>query len=401
MANTDRFGSVADPGPKITPGCLTDTPHEASASFGARVHQVRCESTPGEVLPVFAGSQVSRRAKIETPDLGFTLGQRDDDWLFGSVPNNYPSTCAPARGDFLPDTIVTNSTQSALRRPPDCGALSTERDLIALKLVEAELRQKVKEQNAALLRAVKARQVALNEAQAREHFFANMSHELRTPLNAILGFSEVLKEEMFGPLANERYREYIEIIHKSGSHLLNLINDVLDMAKLGAGKLEMHFESVELAEVVHDCVRVVEQQANQSRIRICIAPCDGIGRLEADDKRLRQMLLNLLSNAVKFTRDGGEIRVSAVRYQGSIAISVSDTGVGIKPDDIPRILEPYEQIDSEIGRKHDGTGLGLPLVKELARLHGGTLAIESKVGVGTTATITLPCARASRARPAH
>ena len=401
MPNTDRFGSETDSRPNIASRRLIDKLSEPFALFDANERQNLCNRSSREAFPVVARPEVARGSQTEIIDCMAAHGRPNSDRSPSSLFNNCPPTTSPTRSDFLLGTSVSSLTLSAKRRSPNCGTLWTDCDLTALRQVEAELRQKVKEQNEALLAAVAARQEVLHAAQAKEHFFANMSHEFRTPLNAILGFSEVLKEEMFGPLANDRYREYAEIIHKSGSHLLNLINDVLDMAKVDAGKLEMHFEPVQLFKVISDCVRVVGQQAKQSNIGICIKLYDGIEWLEADDKRLRQMLLNLLSNAVKFTRDGGEIRVSAFRRGKSIAVSVSDTGVGIKPDDIPKVLEPYAQIDSDMGRKHDGTGLGLPLVKELAELHGGTLSIESAIGVGTTVMITLPSEHASPARLAH
>jgi two-component system cell cycle sensor histidine kinase PleC len=276
------------------------------------------------------------------------------------------------------------------RHMPDGGTLLVYRNVTAYKAVEAELQRKLEDQAEALFAARADRQKAMDAAQARGDLLAITSHELRTPLNAILGFSEILVKEMFGPLANDRYREYAQIIHKSGSHLLDLINDLLDMSKLDAGKLALHFESVDVLKVIIDCVRRVETQAQKSHVGISVTLYDSIGYLRGDDKRLHQMLLNLLSNALKFTPEGGEIRVCAFRRGDSIAISVSDTGIGIKPDDLPKVLEPFGQIDSALGRKHEGTGLGLPLTKDLAELHGGSLFIESREDIGTTATILIP-----------
>ena len=255
---------------------------------------------------------------------------------------------------------------------------------------EAALRRIIDEKEAALAASDTARRAAEDVVHAKERFLASTSHELRTPLNAILGFSEILKTEAFGPIANERYREYAEIIHTSAGHLLGLINDLLDMAKINAGKLEMHLETLDIFKVIVDCVRGIETQANSAHVGISVALYDGVDRMHGDNKRLHQMLLNLLSNAVKFTPEGGEVTVSAFRRGDSTAISVSDTGIGIKPDDLPKVLEPYRQIDSALGRRSIGTGLGLPLTKELAELHGGTLAIESTEDVGTTVTIWFP-----------
>jgi two-component system cell cycle sensor histidine kinase PleC len=256
-------------------------------------------------------------------------------------------------------------------------------DTTAFQAAIAHLEARVREAEA-------ARDQALAIAEARGAFVAATSHELRTPLNAILGFSEVLRNEMFGPLANDRYKEYAGIIHESGSRLLGLINDILDMAKLDAGKLEMHFGSVEVLKVIVDCVRGVEPLATRSEVGISVMVFDGIRQLKADDQRLHQMVLNLLSNAVKFTPAGGEVCVSVFRRGDATAIAVSDTGVGISDDDIPRVLEPFAQVDGGRGQRHAGTGLGLPLTKELAERHGGSLCVESAVGVGTTMTLVLP-----------
>jgi len=276
---------------------------------------------------------------------------------------------------------MRSNTLSAERRP--CGPVAAQAELARLHHTIATLNERLHEAEA-------ERDKALAVAETRAAFVAATSHELRTPLNAIIGFSEILRTEMFGPLANDRYREYAGIIHESGSRLLGLINDILDMSKLDAGKLEMHYAPVEVLKVIVDCVRGVEPLATQSHVGISVAVFDGVSRLTADGQRLHQMVLNLLSNAVKFTPEGGEVCVSAFRRGDSIAIAVSDTGIGIKDADIPRVLEPFAQVEGGKGQRHAGTGLGLPLTKELAERHGGSLSIESAVGVGTTMTLVLP-----------
>jgi signal transduction histidine kinase len=225
--------------------------------------------------------------------------------------------------------------------------------------------------------------------RTKSEFLANMSHELRTPLNAIIGFSEIIKIGMFGPI-NERYRAYGSDIFNSGNHLLKLINEVLDLSKLEAGQLELNEEDVDLVTVIKASRRLVEPQAEKSKIRLSEAIDNGLPLVRADDRRIQQILINLLSNAVKFTPAGGQVRVSAYRKNGSVAISVSDSGIGMSPDEIPKALEPFGQINSKISRKYEGTGLGLPLAKHLAELHGGTLTIESAVNAGTTVTFILP-----------
>ena len=220
-------------------------------------------------------------------------------------------------------------------------------------------------------------------------FLANMSHELRTPLNAIIGFSEIIKIAMFGPLG-ERYRGYGGDIFDSGTHLLNLINEILDLSKLEAGQFELHEEDLDLPAIIQACMHLMEPQAEKAKIQLSKACDNALPVIHADDRRMRQILLNLLSNAVKFTPKGGQVRVSAHLKSGSLTIAVSDTGIGMAPEDIPKALEAFGQIDSKTSRKHHGTGLGLPLVKHLVELHGGTLTIESKVNIGTTVTVALP-----------
>jgi signal transduction histidine kinase len=237
-----------------------------------------------------------------------------------------------------------------------------------------------------------ARRAAESSSRAKSRFLAHMSHELRTPLNAIIGFSELIKTGMWGPL-NARYREYAGDIFNSGKHLLQLINEILDLSKLEAGQFELHEESVDLAELVRECLHLVEQQAADAGIELRQTIPPDIRFLRADDRRLRQIVINLLSTAVKFTSEGGQVRVALARRNGGVTLEVSDTGIGMNASDLARALEPFGQVDSALSRKYEGTGLGLPLAKQLVELHGGTLAIRSEPRVGTTVTITLPAER--------
>jgi signal transduction histidine kinase len=284
----------------------------------------------------------------------------------------------------------TDDLQPEVHRTRDGGTLITLRDMSALRKMEEEYCRRIEILNAELATAQKARQDAVNMARARKDILTATSHELRTPLNAILGFSEMLSRQMLGPLQNDRYLEYAQIIHSSGVHVLSLVNDLLDLSKLDAGKLELRVERVQILKVIIDCVRSVETQATRAQVGISVHIYDGVNLLLGDVKRLQQMLLNLLSNALKFTPEGGEVTIDVFRRGTDIAISVSDTGIGIKTEDIPKVLEPFGQIESTLGRMHQGTGLGLPLTKELAELHGGSLIMESSIDVGTTVTITLP-----------
>jgi len=225
--------------------------------------------------------------------------------------------------------------------------------------------------------------------RTKSEFLANMSLELRTPLNAIIGFSDVIQSRMFGPIS-DRYREYAGNILTSGNHLLGLINEVLDLSKLEAGQLELHDENVDLLDVISVSLRFVEPQAKKSKVNLSQVMDEKARFIRADERRLRQAVVNLLSNAVKFTPVGGSVRVVCAYTESGILIVVSDTGVGMSPADIPKAMEPFGQVDSKLSRKYEGTGLGLPLAKDLVELHGGTLTVESQVNVGTTVTITLP-----------
>lgn len=230
--------------------------------------------------------------------------------------------------------------------------------------------------------------------RAMSEFLANMSHELRAPLNAIIGFSEVMDQQMFGPLGHERYRGYARDIHTSGHHLLELINDILDLSKVEAGRLELHAGPVDLAPLVETCHRLVAEQAERARVRLKVESHQAPARLVADARKVKQILLNLLTNAIKFTPEGGAVTLTITpAADGGVVLTVADTGVGIAAEDLPRVLTPFGQAAHDVNRVQEGTGLGLPLAKRLAELHGGRLDLASTVGVGTTVTVVLPDAR--------
>jgi PAS domain S-box-containing protein len=241
-----------------------------------------------------------------------------------------------------------------------------------------------------------ARDQATAASRSKSEFLANMSHELRTPLNAIIGFSEALERELFGPVGNPRYREYAEDIHDSGVHLLNLINDILDLSKIEAGHFKLHEEETDLDTFVASACRIVRHRAQQARITIETSlPRPPVG-LVADDRAMKQVLINLISNAVKFSNDGSVVRIEATVGPKGLRIAVIDRGIGIAEEDIPKALAPFTQIDGTLSRTHEGTGLGLPLAKHMTELHGGTLTIESKLREGTTVYVDLPASRIIR-----
>jgi signal transduction histidine kinase len=245
-----------------------------------------------------------------------------------------------------------------------------------------------------------ARMSADNANKAKSEFLASMSHELRTPLNAILGFSEIIKDELFGPVGMHQYVDYANDVHKSGQHLLDLINDVLDLSKIQAGRVEMREERLDLAELLADAISLTRERAFKGAVSLVSeAPPHGPFVL-ADRRLIKQILLNLLSNAIKFTPQGGRVTAKAFSDADGIGIAIQDTGIGMSQDDIVKAMQPYGQIDSKISRKHKGSGLGLPISQSLAALHGGHLVIKSEPGLGTTITLTLPPTRAIHAAAA-
>ena len=230
--------------------------------------------------------------------------------------------------------------------------------------------------------------------RTKSEFLANMSHELRTPLNAILGFSEIMVSEMFGPIGRKAYREYAQDINDSGAHLLNVINDILDVSKAEAGKIDLVEAKVNVTRTIESSLRLLRKRADAGGVLIEVKAAPNLPELLADEHRLRQILLNLLTNAIKFTKRGGRVTVAAAGDSISgFTIEVKDTGIGMAPQDIPRALAPFAQVDSQLTRRYEGTGLGLPLSKALVDLHGGTLAIESEPEVGTSVTVHLPATR--------
>jgi signal transduction histidine kinase len=247
-------------------------------------------------------------------------------------------------------------------------------------------------QNARLFREIeeKSRQLAV-ASQHKSEFLANMSHELRTPLNAIIGFSEVLSERMFGEL-NEKQDEYLKDIHASGQHLLSLINDILDLSKIEAGKMELELSDFDLPMTIDNALMLIRERAGRRSIALNTAVGERVGQVHADERKIRQVLLNLLSNAIKFTPEGGRIEVEAKPVNGSIEVSVSDTGVGIAPEDQEAVFEEFRQVGTA-DKKVEGTGLGLALSRKFIELHGGKIWVESQVGQGSTFTFTVPVRR--------
>lgn len=253
---------------------------------------------------------------------------------------------------------------------------------------------------AAKIESDKARHRAETASQAKSEFLANMSHELRTPLNAILGFSEIMKGEVFGSLGSPQYIEYAGHIHGSGQHLLGLINDVLDLARIEAGRFVVRAVEINVGEAVSDALTLFEVRAAQSNIRVKVAVENGLPLILADERAMRQVLLNLISNAMKFTPAGGTVTVFARRAaQGGMEFGVSDSGCGIDPADIDAVFEAFGQGQHDVAVRDKGTGLGLPIVRGLVEAHNGKVKLTSDLGKGTTVTCTFPRERLTAPQP--
>ncbi len=241
---------------------------------------------------------------------------------------------------------------------------------------------------------LRAKEVAEFASRTKSEFLATMSHELRTPLNAIIGFSEIMDQEILGPIGNPQYKGYATDISDSAGHLLELINDILDAAKIEAGEMPLAEETVDSRDLVESVRRLIAPRAERAKLRLDVHLAEKVPVLRVDKTKLKQILINLLSNAVKFTPEGGCVSLSAeLADNGEFLFLVSDTGIGIAPDDMARAMAPFGQVDSRLSRKYEGTGLGLPLAKSLTKLHGGGFELVSQPEVGTTVTVRLPACR--------
>jgi two-component system cell cycle sensor histidine kinase PleC len=325
----------------------------------------------------------------------------------------------PVAGESDADTSVSEIRlpggrwlQISERRTKNGGHVNVGTDITAIKEQEAALtdnklalektvrdleasRRKLQEQAHQLVdlaekyASEKTRAETAN--RSKSEFLANMSHELRTPLNAIIGFSEIMGSGLFGELGSPKYKEYAADIHASGTHLLELINDILDMSKIEAGRMTLETQDIEISDVVEESLRLVSGRADMANVTI-ENELPALPTVKADKRAVKQVLLNLLSNAVKFTPAGGSIYLRGSAADGFITLAVEDTGIGIPASALPKIGRPFEQVESQHSKTHKGTGLGLALSRSLVELHGGTLTIESTEGVGTKVSFTLPLA---------
>jgi PAS domain S-box-containing protein len=300
--------------------------------------------------------------------------------------NQYPAT------GFIGDVVRDAEGKPigiifGLAEEPDPHA-SKRRDITGLIAARVSLELQRHESEKQLRQAKEVAEIA---SRAKSEFLANMSHELRTPLNAIIGFSQMIDGEILGPVGQPGYREYARDIQSSSLHLLQIINDILDVSKIEAGMATLHETTVDFGTVVQACCRLVTPKAISLGITLTVDLSKDLPRISADERMLKQVILNLLSNALKFTPGGGAVDVAArAAPEGGLLLTVKDTGIGIAREDFEKIFQPFGQVDSSLARKFEGTGLGLPLTKGLVELHSGSLTLESEVGRGTTVRIVLP-----------
>jgi signal transduction histidine kinase/DNA-binding response OmpR family regulator len=329
--------------------------------------------------------------------LALILGYAISWSLIGPVKQMEARQREIASGDFSGLVVVPNRDElgrlaaNLNRMSDELGRLYEELHTRNRELTDALA------ENVRLYRELEEKSHQLEQAsQHKSEFLANMSHELRTPLNAIIGFSEVLLERMFGEL-NPRQAEYLQDILDSGRHLLDLINDILDIAKVEAGRMELMLERFSLADVLDNGLTMVRERASRHGIALELEVDSAIDVVDADERKIKEVILNLLSNAVKFTPDGGRIEVAARRVGQEAQIAVRDTGVGITSEDLEHVFDEFQQVGSTTTKPHEGTGLGLTLAKKFVELHGGRIWAESQVGVGSTFTFTLPLQQAAGA----
>ncbi|MFL5266141.1 MAG: PAS domain-containing sensor histidine kinase [Stellaceae bacterium] len=284
----------------------------------------------------------------------------------------------------IKERVTPNGRILQIRRRamPGGAVVSVYSDITEIKVWERRLMQ--------------ARSQAETANRSKSDFLANMSHELRTPLNAIIGFSEIISRELFGPIGNQKYREYMTDIHRSSLHLLSIINDVLDMSKIEAGKLELSREGLNITDVVTEVIRMMHERAASRRIELIAQLSIGEVRVWADERAMKQVFLNLLSNAIKFSREAGKVYIRvAADLPSAAVVEFEDHGIGMNEQEQERALQPFGQAHSATTRNYGGTGLGLPITKGLVEAHGGKLTISSRAGCGTVVRVNLPTEEAA------
>ena len=377
-------------GPSRIIGVALDVTEERQAHGRAQIAESRLRDAIESLSEAFALWDRNDRLLLCNRTYGQLLGLTPDQLRPGAhraeisalIRRNVRQEDAPVAGRFEAEMKDGRWLQVCERRTTEGGAVVTISETTTLKR-QQEMRRQNEQQLEELARKYEAEKLRAESAnRAKSEFLANMSHELRTPLNAINGFSEIMATEMYGPVGDPRYREYARDIHNSGQHLLALINDILDMSKIEAGKMHLRIEPIALEDVAEDAVRLVRNRAEAVGVAVEI-DFPELPDVEADYRAIKQVLLNLLSTAIKYTpRDG------------RITVFVRDTGIGIPKEDLARLAKPFEQVESHLARTTSGTGLGLALTKSLVEMHNGVLTLESEPGEGTTVSFVLPVRQA-------
>ena len=377
----DIISSVADGIVTINTSRLITTYNPAAASiFGYEANEVIGTSID-DLVP---GLEKAISANPDTMVLSINVERKDGVVVVVEF----------ARNSLLRDN---GTTLTWIAR--DVSAQIAVEELRERQMMEAEESRKLMEDQAmTMVNQAEEYYILKNQAesadQAKTSFLANMSHELRTPLNAIIGFSEIMKDQMFGPMGNDQYAQYSGDIHGSGKYLLNLINDILDLSKVEADAMELHDETIDIRSLVRDALSMVRERAAKSRTSVFAEIPEGSPSIKADHIRIKQIILNLLTNAIKFSPVGSSIDIEVLTDNSNRAvIRVVDHGNGVAPEDIETVLKPFGQVSDMMTREQEGTGLGLPLCKSFMELHDGTLAFESELGVGSTITLTFPTER--------